>query len=203
MTNDMIFSALSDGTRRQVLEHLAAGPRSVGEIAALMPVSRSAVSQHLGQLKGAGLARERRDGVKRIYRVDPQGIAHLRAWIDDLWRDALENLKMLSEAEHGRRTKRGRTDRKKLRSVHPLRSCSTCSYRALRTGGQPQSSRVHAVRRPNRSRSMPRSAVSYLRCRRQASTLNGDAFWRLIADGGLSWPDTLAVLSKRSSTFNS
>ena len=112
MANELIFSALSDGTRRQVLEHLATGPRSVGEIAALMPVSRSAVSQHLGQLKGAGLVRERRDGVKRIYRVDPKGIAHLRAWIDDLWGHALENLKTLSEDEHGRRSKRARADRK-------------------------------------------------------------------------------------------
>jgi len=83
------FAALSDPTRRLVLEQLAAGPRAVGEIAEGVPVSRPAVSQHLKVLKEAGLVSDRQDGARRIYAIDPQGLGAMRAWLDQFWDVAL------------------------------------------------------------------------------------------------------------------
>ena len=83
------FAALSDPTRRQVLERLAEGPRAVGELAQGLPVSRPAVSQHLKVLKHAGLVSDRQDGAKRIYAIDPNGLGAMRAWLDQFWDVAL------------------------------------------------------------------------------------------------------------------
>jgi DNA-binding transcriptional ArsR family regulator len=91
------FAALADPTRRQVLERLAAGPRAVGEIAAGLPVSRPAVSQHLKVLKEAGLVSDRQDGARRIYAIDPKGLGAMRAWLDQFWDTAL--LAFKAEAE--------------------------------------------------------------------------------------------------------
>src|SRR5580704_17279956 len=87
------FAALADPTRRQVLERLAAGPRAVGEIAAGLPVSRPAISQHLKVMKEAGLVSDRQDGARRIYAIDPKGLGAMRAWLDQFWDTALEALK--------------------------------------------------------------------------------------------------------------
>jgi DNA-binding transcriptional ArsR family regulator len=81
--------ALAEPTRRQVLEELRAGPRSVGQLTDAVPVSQSAVSQHLRVLREAGLVRERREGTRRLYRVDPDGLGPLRAYLDQFWDDAL------------------------------------------------------------------------------------------------------------------
>jgi DNA-binding transcriptional ArsR family regulator len=81
--------ALAEPTRLQVLEELRAGPRSVGQLTDAVPVSQSAVSQHLRVLREAGLVRERREGTRRLYRVDPDGLAMLRAYLDQFWDDAL------------------------------------------------------------------------------------------------------------------
>jgi DNA-binding transcriptional ArsR family regulator len=81
--------ALSDPTRRQVFEQLRHGPKSVGKIAAEMPVSRPAVSQHLGVLKKAGLVADRAAGTRRVYYIDPNGLAAIRIWLDQFWDDAL------------------------------------------------------------------------------------------------------------------
>jgi DNA-binding transcriptional ArsR family regulator len=89
-----------------VLNHLAAGPKSVGDIAALMPISRPAVSQHLAQLKRARLVSEQRAGTRRIYQLDQAGLAELRSWLDALWDDALHSLKNASEIEHAKPSKR-------------------------------------------------------------------------------------------------
>jgi DNA-binding transcriptional ArsR family regulator len=83
------FAALADPTRRRVLERLAEGPRAVGEIAAGLPVSRPAVSQHLKVLKEAGLVSDHPDGARRIYAIDPNGLGALRAWLDQFWDVAL------------------------------------------------------------------------------------------------------------------
>lgn len=83
------LSALADPTRRRVMESLRTGPRSVGDIARRMPVSRPAVSQHLKVLKEAGLVTDRADGTRRVYYVDPNGLAALRAWLDQFWDEAL------------------------------------------------------------------------------------------------------------------
>ena len=87
------FAALADPTRRSVLERLARGPAPVGEIAAGMPVSRPAVSQHLKVLKEAGLVSDHPEGARRIYAIDPQGLGAMRAWLDQFWDTALDAFK--------------------------------------------------------------------------------------------------------------
>lgn len=95
------FAALADPTRRRVLERLASGPAPVGEIAAGLPVSRPAVSQHLKVLKEAGLVSDHPEGARRIYAIDPQGLGAMRAWLDQFWDVALMAFK--AEAERSDR----------------------------------------------------------------------------------------------------
>jgi DNA-binding transcriptional ArsR family regulator len=83
------LTALGDPTRRAIFERLADQPRAVGELARELPVSRPAVSQHLKVLKGAGLVIDRPAGNRRIYQVDPAGVAALRAYLDQFWNKAL------------------------------------------------------------------------------------------------------------------
>jgi DNA-binding transcriptional ArsR family regulator len=97
--NNAAFAALADPTRRRVLERLSDRPMAVGEIAAGMPVSRPAVSQHLKVLKEAGLVSDRQDGARRIYAIDPKGLGAMRAWLDRFWEGALISLK--AEIEGG------------------------------------------------------------------------------------------------------
>src|SRR6202047_4213248 len=84
---------LADPTRRKVFERLRAGPLPVNVLAAGLPVSRPAVSQHLKVLKGAGLVEERSEGVRRIYSVRREGLMELREWLDSFWGDALAAFK--------------------------------------------------------------------------------------------------------------
>jgi DNA-binding transcriptional ArsR family regulator len=91
------WTALGDATRRAIFEHLAERPRPVGELARELPVSRPAVSQHLRVLKDAGLVTDRRLGNRRIYGVDPDGLAALRAQLDQFWSKALANYKAIVE----------------------------------------------------------------------------------------------------------
>ncbi len=83
------LAALADPTRRAVFEGLRRGPHSVGELAARLPVSRPAVSQHLKVLKEAGLVTDRPEGTRRVYEIDPKGLGPLRQWLDAFWADAL------------------------------------------------------------------------------------------------------------------
>ena len=80
---------LADGTRRAIVSRLADGPRAVGQLAAELPVSRSAVSQHLKVLKDAGLVSERAAGTRRVYRLNPTAVAALRDQLDTFWQRAL------------------------------------------------------------------------------------------------------------------
>jgi DNA-binding transcriptional ArsR family regulator len=91
------WTALADPTRRSIFELVAARPRAVGELAEQLPVTRPAVSQHLKLLKTAGLVRDHAEGTRRIYRVDPTGLAELRAQLDRFWNQALANFKELVE----------------------------------------------------------------------------------------------------------
>jgi DNA-binding transcriptional ArsR family regulator len=93
------MDALGDGTRRLILERLRGGPRAVGELAAELPVSRPAVSQHLRVLKEAGLVTERRNGTRRLYRVDTDGLAEVRDYLDSFWTDVLAAFEVAAEAE--------------------------------------------------------------------------------------------------------
>jgi DNA-binding transcriptional ArsR family regulator len=87
------MDALGDPTRRQVFELLRGGPRSVGELAAQLPVSRPAVSQHLRVLETSGLVTHRRNGTKNLYELDAHGVVALRAWVDAFWDEALARFK--------------------------------------------------------------------------------------------------------------
>lgn len=91
------LTALADPTRRAIFERLLDQPRAVRELAEGLPVSRPAVSQHLKVLKDAGLVIDRPDGNRRIYSVDPEGIAELRAYMERFWRGALLNFKDAAE----------------------------------------------------------------------------------------------------------
>jgi DNA-binding transcriptional ArsR family regulator len=92
------LGALGDPTRRAVFELVARRPRSVGEIAAELPVSRPAVSQHLRALKDAGLVVADMVGTRRVYRLDPNGVAGLRAYLDRIWDNALTSFQKAVES---------------------------------------------------------------------------------------------------------
>ena len=96
------FSALADPTRREIFERLARRPRPVGELAEGLPVSRPAVSQHLRVLSDAGLVIATRDGSRRLYRVDPNAIAGMRAYLDRFWSDALAAFEKSARAQEDR-----------------------------------------------------------------------------------------------------
>ncbi|MDB6165004.1 MAG: transcriptional regulator [Lacunisphaera sp.] len=82
--------ALSSETRARILQRLEAGPLTVGEIAAGLPVSRPAISQHLRVLEDAKLVTEEYQGTRHIYRIDPTGLVELRAWLDRFWTHSLD-----------------------------------------------------------------------------------------------------------------
>ena len=89
-TYEAVLDALGDRTRRQIVHRLRAGPSSVGELAAALPVSRPAVSQHLTVLRRSGLVRYEELGTRNVYRLDPAGLRDLRAWLDGFWETALD-----------------------------------------------------------------------------------------------------------------
>src|SRR6185312_12035655 len=91
------LAAIADPTRRQVFERLAAGPRSVGDLAQGLPVSRPAVSQHLKVLKAAGLVTDRAAGTRRVYRLNPAGMAALRDQLDTFWHRALDGYRDVAD----------------------------------------------------------------------------------------------------------
>ncbi|WP_433360946.1 ArsR/SmtB family transcription factor [Actinoplanes sp. CA-142083] len=90
MTNaTAMLTALGDPTRQAIFERLADGPLAVGQLAGVLPISRPAVSQHLKVLKDVGLVTDRQDGTRRLYSVDPDGLAVLRAHLDGFWERSL------------------------------------------------------------------------------------------------------------------
>jgi DNA-binding transcriptional ArsR family regulator len=92
------MAALADPTRRLIFELLAAGaPLSVGELAADLPVTRPAVSQHLRVLANAGLVTHRVEGTRHLYRIDLRGVAAMREYLDNLWTKALAEFKTTAE----------------------------------------------------------------------------------------------------------
>lgn len=93
--------AIAEPRRRSILELIRQRELTVGEIAATFDVTRPAISQHLAVLKAAGLVSERRAGTRRFYRARPEGLSEVRAWMDELWRDGLTNLKAAAESEVG------------------------------------------------------------------------------------------------------
>ena len=96
-----VLDALGDPTRRAIFEHLAVQPSAVGVLAAKLPVTRPAVSQHLKVLKEAGLVTGMSEGTRRIYRLDPRGIAAMRDWLDTHWASALDAFKDFVDQQPG------------------------------------------------------------------------------------------------------
>src|SRR5436305_7640218 len=99
MTNAVAFAALAEPMRTAIVERLAERPLAVGELAALLPISRPAVSQHLKVLKEAKLVRDHAEGTRRIYAVDPAGLGRIRAWLDRFWDQSLAAYAAAAERE--------------------------------------------------------------------------------------------------------
>ena len=108
MTYNAALTALADPTRRQVFEALRAGPKPVGIIAARLPVSRPAVSQHLKLLREAGLVCDRPEGTRRVYFINPQGLRELRVWLDQFWDQSLVAFAAEVEKQNDDRGKEGK-----------------------------------------------------------------------------------------------
>lgn len=99
MTNALAFAALAEPMRQTIVERLSERPMAVGELAAGLPVTRPAVSQHLKVLKDARLVRDEAQGTRRIYSIDPAGLGAIRAWLDRFWDQALKAYAAAAEKE--------------------------------------------------------------------------------------------------------
>ena len=99
------LKAIATPRRRQILRLVTEGEMTAGQIASHFDVTRPAISQHLAVLKEAGLLSERREGTRRIYRLRPEGIEELRAFIDSMWADRLLDLKRAAESEEEERSR--------------------------------------------------------------------------------------------------
>jgi DNA-binding transcriptional ArsR family regulator len=98
-----MMTALGDPTRQMIFERLSDGPIPVGELARELPVSRPAVSQHLKVLKDVGLVLDRQQGTRRLYQVDPAGLAILRSYLDGFWDRSLAAFGAAAENEEHNR----------------------------------------------------------------------------------------------------
>jgi DNA-binding transcriptional ArsR family regulator len=97
------LDALAEPRRREILALVRDRELAAGEIAANFDVTRSAISQHVGVLKQAGLLSERREGTRRLFRARPEGLADLRSFLDEFWSDRLDVLTLEAEREERRR----------------------------------------------------------------------------------------------------
>ena len=91
------FDALGDPNRRAIVEALREGPRSVGEIAEGLPISRPAVSRHLRLLSGAGLVTSEPEGTRRLYRLQEEGVEAVRAYLEQVWGEAAARFRIAAE----------------------------------------------------------------------------------------------------------
>ena len=96
-----MITALGDPTRQPIFDRLSDGPRPVGELAAELPVSRPAVSQHLKVLKDVGLVLDRQEGTRRLYQVDTAGLAVLRTYLDQFWERSLASFASAAQEQKG------------------------------------------------------------------------------------------------------
>lgn len=108
------LDALADSTRMAIFQKLSAGPLAVNELARTLPVTRPAVSQHLKVLRDAGLVMDHKSGTRRLYQLDPDGVARLRAHFDQMWTKALSAFQEAAEKptigeKHGKHGRHGRT----------------------------------------------------------------------------------------------
>jgi len=109
MTNaTAMLTALGDPTRQAILDRLSHGPMAVGQLADVLPISRPAVSQHLRVLKDVGLVFDRQEGTRRLYQVDPDGLAELRKHLDGFWERSLAAFQHRANSETGEHHDRDR-----------------------------------------------------------------------------------------------
>ena len=102
MTNaSELLEAIAEPTRRAIVERLAEQPSAVSDLARDMPITRSAVSQHLKVLKAVGLVTDQAAGTRRIYRVDPDALAIIRAYFDSFWSRSLAAFQKAAEQPQG------------------------------------------------------------------------------------------------------
>ena len=120
-----LLDALGDPTRRAIFEHLGDRPSAVVDLAAQLPVSRPAVSQHLKVLKEAGLVRDVREGTRHVYSLDPDGLAGLRDYMDRFWNTALQSFKS--------RVERGEAQRPNSAEVQPAPESRAAKSRAAKS----------------------------------------------------------------------
>jgi len=92
------LTALGDPTRQSIVECLASGPLAVTDLAARLPISRPAVSQHLKILTNVGVVGHRAIGTRRVYHLDPAGLAAIRSYLDGVWTQALTSFAALAES---------------------------------------------------------------------------------------------------------
>src|SRR3954463_12590876 len=97
--DDAVWATLADRNRRSILEQLAGGERTVGELTELLPVSQPAVSQHLKVLREIGLVSDRAEGTRRIYRLNEAGVAALRDQLDMFWKRTMSGFEQLMEED--------------------------------------------------------------------------------------------------------
>ncbi|MGO9958893.1 MAG: ArsR/SmtB family transcription factor [Solirubrobacteraceae bacterium] len=97
---DRMLEALAEPVRREIVKRLVERPSAVTELAQDMPIGRSAVSQHLQVLKRAHLVTDHAAGTRRIYQVDPDALAILRAYFESFWTRSLETFRELADADH-------------------------------------------------------------------------------------------------------
>src|SRR6476620_8110402 len=95
-----MMTALGDPTRQAIFDRLSDGPQPVGELAAQLPVSRPAVSQHLKVLKEVGIVVDRQEGTRRVYRVDPDGLGPLRTYLERFWQRAMAAFAQYAEVQY-------------------------------------------------------------------------------------------------------
>ena len=110
------LDALGDATRMAIFQKLSGGPIAVNQLARTLPVSRPAVSQHLKVLKDAGLVIDTRAGTRRLYQLNPEGVARLRAHFDQMWTSALANFQSAVEKPHTG-VKHGKSGRSRSKSI--------------------------------------------------------------------------------------
>lgn len=94
---ELALDALGNAERRRLVRALAAGPQSVGELAANLPISRPAVSRHLKQLEQAGLVSHRAEGTRNLYALDAAGLTETAAWLTRFWDEAEARLRLVAE----------------------------------------------------------------------------------------------------------
>ena len=99
---ELALRAIAEPRRLEILKIIGDGEVSAGDISVHFDVTRPAVSQHLKVLADAGLVTVRRDGTRRLYRARPEGLAELKAYLDEYWGDRLDALKREAEADEGR-----------------------------------------------------------------------------------------------------